>query len=210
MTEYFNNVRFAESFLEEHGDNWRGVGWTKRKEDVDKRYQVMLELIRDPGAEKIDLLDFGCGASHLLEYMREREIEQINYHGLDLSQKFLALSREKFPEIPYYEIDVMQSPEDLPTFDYVIMNGIFNSRWKIPLEEMQSYFETLVSRVFERARVGIAFNVMSKQVEWERDDLFHLPFDTLADFLVRDVSRHFVIRHDYGLYEYTAYVYRRA
>ncbi len=210
MTEYFNNVRFAESFLEKHGDNWRGVGWTKRKEDVDKRYEVMLELIRNPGAEPVDVLDFGCGASGLLEYMRERDIGHVNYHGLDISQKFLALSREKFPEIPYYEVDVMQAPEDLPSFDYVIMNGIFNSRWEIPLDEMQSYFETLVQRVFERARVGIAFNVMSKQVEWEREDLFHLPFDTLADYLARDVSRHFVIRHDYGLYEYTAYVYHQA
>ena len=205
-----NNVRFAESFLDEHGDNWRGVGWTKRKEDVDRRYEVMLDLIRDPDGEQVDLLDFGCGASHLLEYIRERDLGQINYHGLDLSPKFLALSREKFPEVPYYEIDVMQAPEELPSFDYVIMNGIFNSRWQIGLEDMQAYFETLVSRVFERARIGIAFNVMSKQVEWERDDLFHLPFDTLADFLVRDLSRHFIIRHDYGLYEYTTYVYHQA
>jgi hypothetical protein len=49
---------------------------------------------------------------------------------------------------------------------------------------------------------------MSKQVEWERDDLFHLPFDVMASFLAERLSRRFVIRHDYGLYEYTTYVYR--
>ena len=38
--------------------------------------------------------------------------------------------------------------------------------------------------------------------------MFHVPFELLASFLARDVSRHFLIRHDYGLYEYTAYVYR--
>jgi hypothetical protein len=54
----------------------------------------------------------------------------------------------------------------------------------------------------------LAFNVMSKQVDWERDDLFHLPLDRLLTFLSREVSRHVVIRHDYGLYEYTAYVYQ--
>jgi len=78
------------------------------------------------------------------------------------------------------------------------------------LEEMDSYFRTLVRRVFRHVRIGMAFNVMSKQVEWEREDLFHLPFDELADFLTAEVSRHFVIRHDYGLYEYTTYVYRNA
>ena len=30
---------------------------------------------------------------------------------------------------------------------------------------------------------GIAFNVMTKHVDWERDDLFHLPFDQLAEWL---------------------------
>jgi hypothetical protein len=49
---------------------------------------------------------------------------------------------------------------------------------------------------------------LTKQVDWERDDLFHLPVDRLLTFLSREVSRHVVIRHDYGLYEYTAYVYK--
>ena len=40
-----------------------------------------------------------------------------------------------------------------------------------------------------------------------RDDLFHLPLDLLAEFLDTLLSRHFVIRNDYGLYEYTVYVY---
>jgi hypothetical protein len=30
----------------------------------------------------------------------------------------------------------------------------------------------------------------------------------LLSFLSHEVSRHVVIRHDYGLYEYTAYVYK--
>jgi hypothetical protein len=38
--------------------------------------------------------------------------------------------------------------------------------------------------------------------------LFHLPFDTLASFLTSELTRNFVFRNDYGLYEYTAYVYR--
>jgi hypothetical protein len=73
---------------------------------------------------------------------------------------------------------------------------------------MFSYFKQLVQKVFEHAQIGIAFNVMSKHVEWERDDLFHLPFDLLAEFLSKEVSRNFVFRSDYELHEYTTYVYR--
>ena len=55
---------------------------------------------------------------------------------------------------------------------------------------------------------GVAFNVMSKHVDWERDDLFHLPFDEMAGFVTRNLTRNFVIRNDYGLFEYTVYLYR--
>ena len=35
-----------ESFLEPYGANFLGVGWTKRQEDVDRCYRVMLEVTR--------------------------------------------------------------------------------------------------------------------------------------------------------------------
>lgn len=54
----------------------------------------------------------------------------------------------------------------------------------------------------------MAFNVMSKNVDWEREDLFHMPLDELSAFLTSSISRNFIIRNDYGLYEYTVYVYR--
>jgi hypothetical protein len=37
--------------------------------------------------------------------------------------------------------------------------------------------------------------------------LFHLPLDLLSNFLVKNISRNFIIRNDYGLFEYTVYVY---
>ena len=67
----------------------------------------------------------------------------------------------------------------------------------------------MLMRVFAKARKGVAFNVMSKSVDWERDDLFHLSADRLITFLTKSLSRHFIIRNDYGLYEYTTYVYKQ-
>jgi SAM-dependent methyltransferase len=201
-------VRYCESLFAKYGDTGRGVGWTEqRQEDLERRYQAMLGLLSED-SRRVSLLDFGCGTSHLYELIRRRERTHIDYHGLDLSQEFLAFSREKYPDVPYYDIDVMKSVRGLPTFDYIVMNGVFTYRTDIPRDEMKVYFETVVSRLFQKVRVGLAFNVMSKQVDWEREDLFHVPFDDLASFLTTRVSRHFLIRHDYGLYEYTTYVYR--
>jgi SAM-dependent methyltransferase len=205
--KYLDIVTYCESFLDRHGDNYLGVGWTKRQEDADTRYAVMLDVITRSTAAT-SLLDFGCGASHLLEYILGHGLTHIEYSGLDLSAKFLELSRRKFPRTPYYQIDILQDAASLPTFDYVVLNGVFTSRCSMSFDEMFAYFSRVIRGVFDKARVGIAFNVMSKHVDWERDDLFHLPVDLLGAFLTREISRHFVVRHDYGLYEYAAYVYR--
>ena len=65
----------------------------------------------------------------------------------------------------------------------------------------------MLKKVFPLAKRGIAFNVMSKQVDWERNDLFHLSLDEMSSFVTKHLSRHFVVRNDYGLYEYTVYLY---
>jgi SAM-dependent methyltransferase len=209
--QYLSLVALSEAYLKRHGDNYLGVGWTKSQEDADTRYQVMLEVIKrttDGSQPEVSLLDFGCGASHLYEYMLKNKINYVDYSGLDLSDQFIRLSKTKFPNLKYYHADILEDTLDLPLFDYIVMNGVFNSKCELSFDEMFSYFKRLVKKVFEHAEVGIAFNTMSKQVDWERDDLFHLPFDTLASFLTRQVSRNFVIRHDYRQYEYTTYVYR--
>jgi hypothetical protein len=105
-------------------------------------------------------------------------------------------------------MDLLDDDAALPMFDYIVLNGVFTEKRELSFDEMFSYFKQLVSRVFAHAAVGIAFNVMTKHVDWEREDLFHLPFDTLAAFLKKELTRNFVFRNDYGLYEYTTYVYR--
>jgi SAM-dependent methyltransferase len=205
---YASIVRFTEQCLDRHGDSFRGVGWTHTQEQTDTRYGVMLGLLAPARGCPTTMLDFGCGASHLYEYIRRHRRDDIYYSGLDVSPRFLELSRRKFPDLTYYDVDVLNGYGELPHFDYIVMNGLFTVRAALSFCAMTKYFEALVARVWARARHGIAFNVMSKYVDWERDDLFHMPMETLAAFLTGHISRHFVLRHDYGLYEYTAYVYQ--
>ena len=206
--KYLSIVEHYEACLERHGDSHLGVDWPKA-EDVEKRHQVMLEVIKPQSREeKVSLLDFGCGAGHLNEYILKHGLKNIEYAGLDLSAKFVRLSQCKFPGNQFFNLDLLDDNAALPTFDYIVMNGVFTEKRELSFDEMFSYFKRLVTRVFEHSRVGIAFNVMTKHVDWERDDLFHLPFDSLADFLKKELTRSFVFRNDYGLYEYTAYLYQ--
>jgi SAM-dependent methyltransferase len=210
--KYIEIVEHYESCLAMHGDSHLGVDWPKAQ-DAETRYRVMLELIPAPRRSLVKipnskLLDFGCGASHLYEYIVANGVAGIEYVGLDLSPKFVELSRKKFPENHYICADILEEPDAVPAADYIVMNGVFTEKRGLTFDEMLSYFELMLSAAFAKAERGIAFNVMSKHLDWEREDLFHLPFDTLARILIRALTRNFVIRNDYGLYEYTTYVYR--
>jgi SAM-dependent methyltransferase len=211
MTEprYMSIAAHYEACLELHGDSHLGVDWPKL-EDVETRHSVMLDVIRRPvELTPVRLLDFGCGAAHLYERILRDGTGDIEYEGLDIAEPFVALSREKFPSVTFHCLDVLTASDDeLPHCDYAVMNGVFTEKVDLSFQEMTEFFQATVARVFGLAEIGIAFNVMSKYVDWERDDLFHLPFDDLARFLTAEISRNFVIRNDYGLYEYTAYVYR--
>ncbi len=205
--KYLEIVAHYEACLAQHGDTHLGVDWPK-PEHVDIRHQVMLDVIRGDRPD-VSLLDFGCGASHLYEYIQHKGLTHIAYAGLDISKEFIALSRQKFPMLPYYCMDVLTEGDALPEFDYIVMNGVFTEKRSLSYAEMLEYFFVMLRKVYFKARLGLAFNVMSSHVDWERDDLFHLPLDTLAGFVTKALGRDFVIRNDYGLYEYTAYLYRR-
>jgi len=205
--KYLSIVSHYENCLAQYGDNHLGVDWPK-KEDAESRYRIMLEIIRPCAGRDISLLDFGCGASHLYEYMLTQNMRGIVYAGLDLSEKFIRLSTAKFPENHYYCLDILDQSSQLPCFDYVVLNGVFTEKRELSFDEMFSYFKQLLKTIFNKTGVGLAFNVMSKQVDWEREDLFHLSLEVLADFLTRELSRNFIVRNDYGLYEYTTYVYK--
>ncbi|MFS0919254.1 class I SAM-dependent methyltransferase [Brevibacillus sp. 179-C 1.1 NHS] len=212
MTKKYNTIiEHYEQCFEKYGDNHLGVDWPNEK-DVETRFKVMLDLIAfdqlGKKHENIQLLDFGCGASHFYKYIVKNNLTNINYTGLDISDKFIDFCKEKYPNNDYYCVDILEAPVQLPVFDYLILNGVFTEKREMSFEDMFLYFKEMIKKVWEISKRGIAFNIMSSQVDWERDDLFHLSLEPLSQFLCKEVSRNFIVRNDYGLYEYTVYVYK--
>ncbi len=198
----------CEEELERHGDNFRGAGYTKSRQEAEEMYDVMLGVIRNQQTP-VSLLDFGCGLAHMLDHIEKNaRYQNIQYSGLDISQKFLDAAKARHPQANFIRMDVLESAAELPEFDYLVMNGIFNYRGEISGAQMSEYWQRMISVAYKHCRQGIAFNVMSKIVDWERDDLFHLSFDTMTNFVAANLSRHFIIHHDYRGYESTTYVYR--
>lgn len=197
-----------ESCFKEYGDSHKGVD-APNLEDHLKRYEVTLQIISKK-YENVTILDFGCGTAMLYEYILGTYWKEhvAKYTGLDLGETYINHCKTKFKDIDFYNIDILLNPDIIPNFDYVLLQGVFTEKRELSFDDMWTYFTSLLTVVFKKANIGISFNVMAKAVDWEREDLFHVPMDLLAKFLTTNISRNFVIRNDYGLYEYTVYVYK--
>jgi SAM-dependent methyltransferase len=205
MNNYMDIIKHYENCFDQFGDSHKGVDWPNA-EDAMKRHSVMLGVIKEADS-LITLLDFGCGLAHLLDFINGRNIKNISYIGLDISGKFINASMQKHPLNKFIVGDILVNSELMPVVDYVVMNGVFTEKRELDYDAMFEYMTKILNIVFSRAQKGIAFNVMTKHVDWERDDLFHVPFDKLAKLFKENFSRNFVFRNDYGLFEYTAYLY---
>ena len=201
-------VRHYDECLRKHGATPAGVDWPSAT-DLATRFGVMLELLSDAG-ERPELLDLGCGPGLILDYLAATgKIDRVRYRGIDLSTEMIEMARTRWPQHDFSCHDIVASPLAEQSVDVVIMNGVLTERVALDVATMTALAESLVAAAFRAARVGVVFNVMNAHVDWQRDDLFHWPFDALAGFLSREVSRHYTFRADYGLYEYTCVVRRQ-
>ena len=208
MKKYNQIIEHYENCLEKHGDTHLGVDWPNL-EDVNLRYNIMLDVLNFRKSEDyISFLDFGCGTAHLYEYISRLGLNNIEYSGLDISRKFIDVCVQKFPSINFYCGVILEQNFEIENFDYIIMNGVFTEKRGLTFDEMFQYFQELTDKVFSICNKGVAFNVMSKNVDWERGDLFHLSHDLLTEFLCKKITRNYIIRNDYGLYEYTVYLFK--
>jgi len=221
MNNYTSIQEYYEECFEKYGDTPQGLAW-QDAESMEKRFEVMAGLLRGPwqGSDAntplvgLKILDLGCGTGKFFRFLEKYKplyLWNSYYVGMDISPKFIEFCKNKYPKtIEFLSQDILKDPLEPKSYDYIVMNGILTVKDKLSFDEMWSFAQDIIKAAYEGAARGIAFNVMSKQVDWERDDLFHLPLDTLADFLTKNVSRNFIIRNDYGLYEYTVYVYRNS
>lgn len=211
QTNYLKIVNHYTNCFEKFGETSKGVDWPNMK-DLEKRFKVMLDITKyQTPKNKIELLDLGCGFGLLLSFIKENGLENnFKYNGIELSEPMLQAARKKWPTENFFTRDIIKNPLEENSYDYILMNGLLTEKLDLEFSDMFEYSKNLIKSAFKSCRIGIAFNVMSHHVDWQRPDLFHMPFDIMAEFLTKECSRNFMIRSDYGLYEYTIYLFKSA
>jgi SAM-dependent methyltransferase len=199
---------YNKCFLK-HGDNYKGADWPN-KEDLIKRYMVMSSVVKSKKKDDNPdvILDFGCGTGMFYEFLSKENLN-LKYIGLDINKDLIFFAKEKYKNIDFYNMDILKDKNNFNlNYDYAICNGVFTEKLSLTNDEMFVFLKETITILFNRSNKGIAFNVMSGIVDFKRDDLFHLDINLLFDFLCKNLTRNFIIRNDYGLYEYTVYLYK--
>ena len=151
--KYKKIIEHYEECFKKFGDTPQGVDWTK-DEQVEFRYNTMIELInfREKSfhiTENVSLLDYGCGLSHLYEYIVKNNIDYVEYTGLEISNKFFEVSRKKFPDNKYIKGDILKDGDLLKNYyDYIIMNGVFTEKRDLSYQDMFVYFEKMIEKIY--------------------------------------------------------------
>lgn len=201
-------ARYTASLVT-HGVSPKGLMWPNA-EDLATRFEVLLGAIdfeRYNHANRVRLLDLGCGPGLLLDYLAENKLlDCVDYTGIDIFDATLVEARLRWPAHHFELRDIRDCPFEANLFDYCITCGVFTGRFDVSYFEMEAMAKETLKAIWPSIRIGLAFNVMSKHVDWERDDLFHWPLDDMVAFCKANLSRHVSLRLDYGLWEASAFV----
>lgn len=98
----------------------------QNRHDVSDLYpseKIFLPRVLFPGAK---VLDVGCASGGFFNIMRSFE-PHIEYTGIDLSERAVALARERYPEATFQVTEGFDLPFEDNTFDLVHCTSVFNN-----------------------------------------------------------------------------------
>jgi SAM-dependent methyltransferase len=151
--------RRYEGWLAEHGpDSSRAVGWA----DPDLqglRFDVLAHVME--GTDPVSVADFGCGTGALFSHLAAREAPPplSAYTGYDLVPAMVAAARAAIDDARARFVVAGNVTEDA---DYVLASGTFTIRPGVGDEEWAGQVRPTLRGLWERARRGMAFNLLAR------------------------------------------------
>lgn len=196
---------YEDHLLKHNLNSPEAVHWVG-KDKTWLRFKILTEI--DDLNDK-RMLDFGCGNSLLLDFLKENNIT-CEYFGWDISEKMIKAAKKRHPRATFKVINVFK--DDLKKFnnffDYVLISGVFYIKVDAEQSVHKKWLETILLKLWNLCCKGIAVNFMTEYVDWRDDNLYYCPIDDITSFCVKNLSRSLIIRHDYELWEFTVYIYK--
>lgn len=193
-------------------DNYgNSPGAVKARDSIQQylRFKELVNIIDLKNNDKV--LDIGCGLGDLSKYLKQRKFN-VQYLGVDFVDGFIKTARKQYQnsKTKFLKLDIKN--KDFPKkYDWLILSGLFNDRKK----NADKFMFKIIQKMFKRANKGIAFNSLSKYVDYEDRSLFYSHPDKVVQFCIKNLSKYVVLKTNYQLkkntipFEYTIAVFKK-
>ena len=162
------------------------VGWLSTEEQ-ELLFSALL-LFYSP---EQTILDVGCGRADLYGYLTKTFNSDFSslYSGIDLNDNLIQIASNKFDnKVNIETVDLLSTTTD-PTHDWVVASGIFNLN---DYPNMADYVIQCVDHMYARAKIGVAFNLLTLIPE----DLPEADQAALASYLPGEWLEFFIQRYN--------------
>lgn len=186
--------QFFEDLVTKYGRDARSANWSGPATQT-ARFAVFRSYL---DLQNRRLLDVGCGQGDLYAFLREHQVPFQAYYGWDLSPNMIATARQRFPELKdnFSERDLFSAAPEIDSFDWVLCSGSLNYGYD------QVRFNEAVKVMFQLARVGLAFNVLSTYADFMEGSYFYAhPEETFA--FARTLTPWVTLIHAYMPHDFT-------
>jgi SAM-dependent methyltransferase len=207
VTEAIEKIRDTYSNLVvEHGAHARAGGY-QDEEKRNLRYDRLLRVL-DDAPEQFTIAELGCGYGAFYTYLDERMPGRINhYDGYDVSAEMLRRARDHLGNRP---VTLMLENHVVREADYVFISGIFNVKMNAASSDWQRYIDDTLKLSFAKARLGLAFYLLSNsRVDFRNQEFYYCDAKDMMDFCNKNLSSFYIIDESYPLYEMTCCVFPR-
>jgi SAM-dependent methyltransferase len=194
QTDEAKTVEFFTQLLASHPTGPEALNWGS-KSSQELRFKILSEIGIPLGAS---VLDVGCGLGDFFNWQRQIGLN-LRYHGIDITPSMVEKAGIRFPEASFAVGNLIN--EDSDQYDYVIASGIFY----LQQTEPQKYLEQTVEKLFTKARIGLAFNSLSRWSNQREEGEFYAdPLETLN--FCRRLTPYVSLRHDYHPGDFTIHM----
>jgi hypothetical protein len=171
------------------------------------RFEHIVKPFKEILNENVSFHDFGCGVCDMHEYLNLQNIKH-DYSGTEIIQEMIDHAKQKFPGIKVYNRDVLKE-EVTDKYDIVVFSGGLYLPGNIPHPEWEKFVFSIIHKMWDMAKIGISFNLLTTYSTYKRDDLFYVDPRDMFDYCVKNFSRFVTLDHCYPLYEWTISIFKK-
>lgn len=169
------------------------------------KHDLRFSAIKKFALKGKSILDFGCGLGYLYNYILRNNFE-LNYTGVDITDKFIENCQKKYPKQNFKLIE--PNTKIVDKYDITFISGVFNIKIDDNEEKTKEFAFNKIKELFNNTNDVLICDFLSPNVDFKYENAMHFKFEDVINFCIKELSRKFIIRHDLLPYEYSLIIYK--